>query len=117
MTTRFFGGAQALIPIIPLYVHSLGADDVMVGTAAGIFMGVAVILRPFTGWLVDAYETRVLTRANRGAELQGWEQGTAVAMLAAAQLCDVDADSIRLTDYGATLVEELASAGGGLGVG
>ncbi|NQV80120.1 MAG: MFS transporter, partial [Alphaproteobacteria bacterium] len=50
----FFGGAQALTPIIPLYVYSFDASDVTVGIAAGVFMGVAVVLRPFTGWLVDA---------------------------------------------------------------
>jgi MFS family permease len=54
----FFGGAQALTPIIPLYVYSFDASDVTVGIAAGVFMGVAVVLRPLTGWLVDAYGRR-----------------------------------------------------------
>ena len=48
-----FGGAHALLPIIPLYVYSIEASDIKVGIVAGVFMGVAVILRPFTGWFVD----------------------------------------------------------------
>jgi len=56
----FFAGAQALIPIIPLYVYSFDASDVTVGITAGVFMGVAVALRPFTGWLVDAYGRRAV---------------------------------------------------------
>ncbi|MDC0033496.1 MFS transporter [Alphaproteobacteria bacterium] len=55
-----FGGAHALLPIIPLYVYSLEASDITVGITAGVFMGVAVFLRPFTGWLVDAYGRRLL---------------------------------------------------------
>jgi MFS family permease len=51
----FIGGVQALIPIVPLYIYSMEANDVTVGIAAGVFMGVAVALRPVTGWLVDAY--------------------------------------------------------------
>jgi MFS family permease len=48
-----FGGAHALLPIIPLYVYSIEASDIKVGIVAGVFMGVAVVLRPFTGWFVD----------------------------------------------------------------
>ena len=55
-----FGGAHALLPIIPLYVYSIEARDITVGITAGVFMGVAVFLRPFTGWLADAYGRRLL---------------------------------------------------------
>ncbi|MEE2955714.1 MAG: MFS transporter [Pseudomonadota bacterium] len=50
-----FGGAHALLPIIPLFVYSIEASDIKVGIVAGVFMGVAVVLRPFTGWITDAY--------------------------------------------------------------
>lgn len=53
-----FGGAHALLPIIPLYVYATEASDIKVGIVAGVFMGVAVILRPFTGWFVDVYGRR-----------------------------------------------------------
>ncbi|MDA1324833.1 MAG: MFS transporter [Proteobacteria bacterium] len=59
-----FGGAQALLPIIPLYVYALEASDITVGITAGVFMGVAVVLRPFTGWLVDAYGRRLILVAS-----------------------------------------------------
>ncbi len=56
----FFSGVQALIPIIPLYTYTLVASDVTVGIAAGVFTMTAVVLRPFTGWLVDAYGRKVI---------------------------------------------------------
>lgn len=40
----YFGGSQALIPIIPLYLNSFGASNMTVGVAAGIFMGIALVL-------------------------------------------------------------------------
>ena len=52
---RFFyirGGAR-LITDYSLYVYSIEASDIKVGIVAGVFMGVAVVLRPFTGWFVD----------------------------------------------------------------
>ncbi len=46
---------SGLLFILPLYILDIGGGESSVGLAAGIFMFVAVALRPFVGPLVDRY--------------------------------------------------------------
>ncbi len=56
--------------------------------------------------LARLYQNRVLTFTQLGADCT-WVEGAALAQLAGALLCDVDQTSVRITDYGVALVQEL----------
>lgn len=50
-----FIGFQMLMPTLPVYAKHLGGTDTAVGLVVGIFTFSAVIIRPFTGYFLDAY--------------------------------------------------------------
>ncbi|HZJ85365.1 MAG TPA: MFS transporter [Syntrophomonadaceae bacterium] len=50
-----FLGFQMLMPTLPLYAKFLGGTDAHAGLVVGIFTFAAVIIRPFTGYALDAY--------------------------------------------------------------
>ena len=56
--------------------------------------------------LAKLYENRVLAFSELGTDCT-WLEGAALAQLAGALLCDVDQTSLRITDYGVSLVREL----------
>lgn len=58
------------------------------------------------GLLAKLYENRVLTFSELGTDCT-WLEGAALAQLAGALLCDVDQTSVRITDYGVSLVQGL----------
>ncbi len=54
-------GAHALIPVVALYLSSLGHTEALVGIVASVFMLSSIIARPFAGLAVDALgQKRVL---------------------------------------------------------
>lgn len=53
------GALFALLPVLPLLVVGpLGADGAVVGWVAGLASGTALLLRPFSGWLLDRFGRR-----------------------------------------------------------
>jgi MFS family permease len=53
-------GAHMASPILPVYVMSLGHSTFEAGLVAGMLSFTALVLRPFVGWLVDAWRRRPL---------------------------------------------------------
>lgn len=48
-----FMGFQMLLPTLPLYAQSLGANDSLIGLISGVFTISNLLARPFTGLLLD----------------------------------------------------------------
>lgn len=46
---------QMLLPTLPVYAKDLGGSDTHAGLVIGIFTFSAVLIRPFTGYALDAY--------------------------------------------------------------
>jgi MFS family permease len=51
-------GAQMASAILPVYVISLGNSEFQAGLVTGMLAFTALLLRPFVGWLVDAWRRR-----------------------------------------------------------
>lgn len=50
-----FSSFQMLLPVLPVYVKSLGAADSIVGWIAGLSTIASIIIRPFAGVALDKY--------------------------------------------------------------
>lgn len=50
-----FLGFQMLLPTLPVFAKSLGGGDTSAGLVVGLFTFSAVLIRPFTGYALDAY--------------------------------------------------------------
>jgi MFS family permease len=55
-----FFGFQMLLPTLPVYVQKLGGQDTMAGLVLGIFTVSAVLIRPFTGKLLDTHGRKII---------------------------------------------------------
>jgi predicted MFS family arabinose efflux permease len=55
-----FTSYQILVPILPLHIRSLGGSEATVGMVVSALTFVAVIVRPFAGWLIDNANRRVV---------------------------------------------------------
>jgi MFS family permease len=55
-----FVSFQMLIPILPLYVTSIGGNEATVGFVVGALTFAVLIVRPFAGWLVDQWGRQVV---------------------------------------------------------
>ncbi|MSQ25213.1 MAG: MFS transporter [Dehalococcoidia bacterium] len=51
----FFIGFVLFFPTLPLYIQELGGSKTLIGLLVGGAGGVSIVLRPFTGRLVDRY--------------------------------------------------------------
>jgi MFS family permease len=49
-----------LLSTFPFYVESLGGNEALAGLAATLFSLVAVILRPFVGWMLDSGKRKIV---------------------------------------------------------
>jgi MFS family permease len=59
-------GAQMASAILPVYVVSLGGSDFRAGLVTGMLAFTALLLRPFVGWLVDAWRRRPMVLIGTG---------------------------------------------------
>jgi len=59
-------GAQMASAIIPVYVVSLGRTEFHAGLVTGLLAFTALLLRPFVGWLVDAWRRRPMVLIGTG---------------------------------------------------
>jgi MFS family permease len=59
-------GAQMANAILPVYVVSLGRSEFQAGLVAGMLAFTALLLRPFVGWLVDAWRRRPMVLIGTG---------------------------------------------------
>ncbi len=51
----FFSSLHLMLPVLPLYLVHLGADESVVGLSVGAFTVAAVLMRPMTGWATDQW--------------------------------------------------------------
>src|SRR5271157_2094960 len=59
-------GAQMAGAILPVYVVSRGGSDFRAGLVTGMLAFTALLLRPFVGWLVDAWRRRPMVLIGTG---------------------------------------------------
>lgn len=59
-------GAQMASAILPVYVVSLGRSEFQAGLVTGMLAFTALLLRPFVGWLVDAWRRRPMVLIGTG---------------------------------------------------
>jgi MFS family permease len=59
-------GAQMASSILPVYVVSLGSSEFLAGIVTGMLALTALLLRPFVGWLVDAWRRRPMVLIGTG---------------------------------------------------
>jgi MFS family permease len=59
-------GAQMASAILPVYVVSLGRTEFDAGLVTGMLAFTALLLRPFVGWLVDAWKRRPMVLIGTG---------------------------------------------------
>jgi len=57
-TGLFYLSFYLLLPVMPLYVAGLGGTSTQIGLIIGLFALTAMVLRPPSGWLIDARGTR-----------------------------------------------------------
>jgi len=62
-TTLFYLSFYLILPVIPLYVASLGGSAAQIGLVIGYFATSAMLLRPPAGWLIDSRGTRPILLA------------------------------------------------------
>lgn len=53
VTFLLFFGFQMLLPILPIFAKSIGADESTIGMVTGIFVVSAISIRPITGIMLD----------------------------------------------------------------
>lgn len=53
-----FSGFQMLMPVLPVYIKSLGAPDSLIGWIAGLSTIASLTIRPFAGAALDIYGRR-----------------------------------------------------------
>ncbi|HEX7513156.1 MAG TPA: MFS transporter [Candidatus Methylomirabilis sp.] len=63
-TGFFYLSFYLILPVMPLYVASLGGSSTQIGLIIGLFAFVAMFMRPLSGWLID-------TRGNRKVLVAG----------------------------------------------
>jgi MFS family permease len=63
-TTCFYLSFYLILPVMPLYVASLGGTSTQIGLIIGYFAAMAMLMRPPAGWLID-------TRGHRPILLAG----------------------------------------------
>jgi len=56
----FFVSFQLLLVSLPLYVVHLGGTTATAGLVTGLFTLTAMLVRPLTGWALDAYGRRII---------------------------------------------------------
>ena len=57
-TGCFYFSFYLILPVMPLYVASLGGTSSQIGLIIGLFAFMAMVLRPPAGWLIDTRGTR-----------------------------------------------------------
>ncbi len=57
-TGCFYLSFYVILPVMPLYVASLGGTAAQIGLIIGLFAAMAMIMRPPAGWLIDTRGTR-----------------------------------------------------------
>lgn len=80
----FFLGFQLLSPTLPVFAVRLGGNEGSAGMVVGFFTLAAVLVRPVTGWALDAYGRYALLMAGTAltfAVIVGHEWVTAIPLL------------------------------------
>jgi MFS family permease len=57
-TGCFYLSFYFILPVMPLYVASLGGTSSQIGLIIGLFAAMAMLMRPPAGWLIDTRGTR-----------------------------------------------------------
>ncbi len=57
-TGFFYLSFYLILPVMPLYVASLGGTSSQIGLIIGLFAAMAMLMRPPAGWLIDTRGTR-----------------------------------------------------------
>jgi len=57
-TGCFYLSFYFILPVMPLYVASLGGTSSQIGLIIGLFAAMAMLMRPPSGWLIDSRGTR-----------------------------------------------------------
>lgn len=57
-TGFFYLSFYLILPVMPLYVSSLGGTSSQIGLIIGLFAAMAMLMRPPAGWLIDTRGTR-----------------------------------------------------------
>jgi MFS family permease len=62
-TGCFYLSFYFILPVMPLYVASLGGTSSQIGLIIGLFATMAMLMRPPAGWLIDTRGTRPILLA------------------------------------------------------
>ena len=62
-TLFFYLSFYLILPIMPLYVASLGGTPMQLGLIIGLFSAVAMVVRPPAGWIIDSRGSRLVLMA------------------------------------------------------
>ena len=62
-TGCFYLSFYFILPVMPLYVASLGGTSSQIGLIIGLFAAMAMLMRPPAGWLIDTRGTRPILLA------------------------------------------------------
>ena len=65
-TGCFYLSFYFILPVMPLYVASLGGTSSQIGLIIGLFATMAMLMRPPAGWLIDTRGTRPILLAGMG---------------------------------------------------
>lgn len=60
LSLSFYMGFHILLAPMPLYVVHLGGDEAAAGLVTGLFTLTAMVVRPLSGWALDAYGRRAV---------------------------------------------------------
>lgn len=70
-TGFFYLSFYLILPVMPLYVASLGGSSAQIGLIIGYFATMAMLMRPPSGWLIDTRGTRPVLLAGLAIFLLG----------------------------------------------
>ena len=59
-----FVSFQMLVPVLPLYVSTIGGNEAVIGLVVGALAFAGMPVRPFAGWLVDQWGRRIIMIAS-----------------------------------------------------
>lgn len=105
-----FTAHYMLMPTIPLYIQYLGGNEVMAGLGTTVFSIAALVVRPFTGWILDHKGRKFITLLGMALTtvfFWGYNLATAVLIVLALRLFEGAAWGIADTSLGTVMADNI----------